>query len=271
VNLRLVVLGKREDDYHDLQTIMQMIDLYDEVEILKEIDEEISLYCKGEGVPGGKENLAYRAAQVFMKRVKKNFGVKISIHKRIPKASGLGGGSSNAASVIMGLNKLFDLNLSNEEMRGIGKEIGADAPFFIFQKTAIVTGIGEILKEIEDFPKFWFVLVNPGFEVSTAWAYKSLNLRLTKKVINTSINELINQPYRLDKLFYNDLEKVVIRKYPVIQKMKDVLILNGAKASLMSGSGPTVFGIFSKEEKAQDTFKILRSEYNWRVFLARSI
>jgi len=271
VNLSLAVLKKRGDGYHDLWTIMQLIDLYDQVEISKEIDGKITLYCEGENVPSGKKNLAYRAARALMKRVKKSFGVKISLHKKIPLGSGLGGGSSNAASVLMGLNTLFNCELSNEELMKIGKEIGADVPFFIFQKTALATGIGEKLEKIDNFPKLWFVLTNPGFEVSTAWTYNSLNLRLTKKAINTSIDELIKQPERFNELLYNDLEKVVINRYPVIQKMKDVLNLHGAVFSLMSGSGPTVFGIFSKKEAAKATFEILLSRYNWRVFMAQSI
>lgn len=270
VNLRLLVLRKREDGYHELETIMQMVDLCDEVEISGKKDGEISLYCQGEGAPEGKKNLAHQAAYSFLKRVKNKTPVKIAIHKRIPIGSGLGGGSSNAASVIMGLNQLLDAGFSNEKLREIGKEIGADVPFFIFQKTAIATGIGEKLEGIE-FPKFWFVLVNPGFAISSAWAYNNLNLRLTKRTRNTSIDELIKPPPHLNELLCNDLEIAVRGRYPVIQEMKDALLLNGAKAALMSGSGPTVFGVFSNKEKAQNVFKILRSRYNWRVFLVRSI
>ncbi len=272
VNLRLIVLKKRGDGYHELQTIMQLVDLYDDVKILKNLKRNISLQCRGEGVPSGRENLAYRAAQTFFEVTGGNHGVDIFINKRIPTSAGLGGGSSNAASVIMGLNRLYNYNLSNEDLRKIGRDIGADVPFFIFRKTAVAGGIGEELKAIDFIPNFWFILVNPGFEVSTAWAFRNLNLRLTKRAINTSINSFTWQHCNYDELFQNDLEKVTIKRYPVIQEIKDALISSGAYASLMSGSGPTVFGIFSGKRKAQDIMEKLCSRYNsWRMFLVKSI
>ena len=250
INLRLEVLYKRDDGYHEIRTVMQRIDLCDEMEISLS-GSELLISSQGEDIPTGEENIAYRAARRLLDEFNLNTGIRIFIKKKIPVAAGLAGGSSNAATTMMGLNRLLKLGLSKERLIEIGKELGADVPFFIFEKPALATGIGEILQEIELPSPLWVVLVNPGISVSTAWAYKKLNMGLTWKRNNISMLQPILPVSHLYNLLHNDLETVTIKRYPEIQEIKDELHMNGAVGELMSGSGSTVFGIFPDRNYAE--------------------
>ena len=250
INLRLEVLYKRDDGYHEIRTVMQRIDLCDEMEISLS-GSELLISSQGEDIPTGEENIAYRAARRLLDEFNFNTGIRIFIKKKIPVAAGLAGGSSNAATRMMGLNRLLKLGLSKERLIEIGKELGADVPFFIFEKPALATGIGEILQEIELPSPLWVVLVNPGISVSTAWAYKKLNMGLTWKRNNISMLQPILPVSHLYNLLHNDLETVTIKRYPEIQEIKDELHMNGAVGELMSGSGSTVFGIFPDRNYAE--------------------
>jgi 4-diphosphocytidyl-2-C-methyl-D-erythritol kinase len=270
INLRLDILRKRADGYHDIRTVFQKVSLRDELEIAIS-KRGIKVTCDNPKVPANEDNLAYRAAQAMFNRYKVKNGVSIVIKKTIPVAAGLGGGSSNAASTLLGINQLFGLGVSKTELMQIGKDIGADVPFFIFGETALATGIGDVLEIIEMTPELWLLLITPAIPISTAWAYGSLRMRLTYKRINTTIPNRINHLSEIITLLSNDLEKVAIPRYPIIQKIKDELINKGAKGSLMSGSGSTVFGIFKSEDEAKEAYTQLKTHSDWQIHISHTI
>ena len=188
-------------------------------------------------------------------------------------AAGLGGGSSNAATVLMGLNSMLGIGLAKDELMKIGVRLGADVPFFIFEKPAIAGGIGEILEEI-DLPKLWFVLLNPNIPVSTADVYRGLNLKigLTKEPFDISITNFNIGVEGVARVLHNDLEDVALRMHPEIGFVKDEFLSAGALISLMSGSGATVFGLFANKEMAEEAFDYLSPRHkDWRIFIAESI
>ncbi|MDY7030634.1 MAG: 4-(cytidine 5'-diphospho)-2-C-methyl-D-erythritol kinase [Thermodesulfobacteriota bacterium] len=268
INLTLEVLHKRNDGYHEIRTIMQRIDLCDEVEISLE-GSGLLVRSEGEEIPQGAENIVYHAARLILEKFNIDPRVRIFIKKRIPVASGLAGGSSNAATTLVGLNKLFGLELTRERLMKMGKRLGADVPFFLFEKPALATGIGDILKEITLPSPLWIVLVNPGIRVSTAWAYKNVNMGLTRKRNNNRILPLILHNSHFHDLLYNDLETVTIKRYPEIQRIKEELVAKGAVGALMSGSGSTVFGIFPNKYLAEKAFLQIRCSHpNYSLFLS---
>ena len=270
INLRLDILRKRADGYHDIRTLLQKVSLRDELRIAI-AKRGIKVMCDNHQVPINEDNLAYTAAQTILNRYKVKDGVNISIKKNIPIAAGLGGGSSNAASTLIGINQLFGLGISKQELIKIGSDIGADVPFFIFCDTALATGIGDRLEKIDIIPKLWLLLITPDIQISTAWAYRSLRMGLTSKPINTNIPNCITHLTEITTILSNDLEKVVIPRYPIIQRIKEELINKGAKGSLMSGSGSTVFGIFSSEDEAKEAHAQLMTYSDWHVQLSQNI
>jgi len=269
VNLHLRVLRKREDNYHDLATLMQKISLYDELEFCPS-DRGIHLQCPGTSLPENEDNIVFRAADKILSLAGCSSGVSITIHKKIPLAAGLGGGSSNAAMTLLALNELFRLNFSNEELRKIGSTLGADVPFFLFHGPAWAFGIGDRLEGAPDIPSVWFVLVNPGFEVSTKVIFEKLNLGLTNEVIHYSIPRFLTMADVVAGLS-NDLESVTLKRHPSLQDIKDSLLSVGAAGALMSGSGPTLFGIFNTEDGAKKAEAVLGKSTVWTVFRARSV
>jgi 4-diphosphocytidyl-2-C-methyl-D-erythritol kinase len=270
VNLQLRVLRRREDGYHDILSLMQRISLCDEM-TFGEAPGGIVVRCPDSNLPEDRRNIVYRAASVFLLRKGAPPGIEITIRKRIPLASGLGGGSSNAATTLMTLNEMSGRPLTRDELMKLGTDLGADVPFFIFEKTAWASGIGDQFVEAAPLPKLWFVLVNPGFSVSTKMVYEGLNLGLTNRTNNYSIPRF----YTVEDLIrglVNDLETVTVRHHPVLDHCKTLLLQNGAHGALMSGSGPTVFGIFSDEDSALKAETNLRRGNNqWSVFSAHSL
>ena len=269
VNLTLRVLGRRTDGYHDILSLMQRISLCDEMSFSSRAD-GIVVRCPDSSLPEDEGNIAYRAAAAFFSRTETPPGVEITIRKRIPIAAGLGGGSSNAATTLMTLNEIAGYPLTREELMRMGTDLGADVPFFIFGNTAWASGIGDHLVEAAPLPRLWFVLVNPGFAVSTKMVYQSLNLGLTNQAINYSIPRFCTLEDLIGGLT-NDLEKVTLRRHPVLDHIKTLLLENGARGALMSGSGPTVFGIFTDEESALQAEKNLGQGNRWSVFGAHSL
>jgi 4-diphosphocytidyl-2-C-methyl-D-erythritol kinase len=271
VNLRLEVLRKRKDGYHEIRTIFQKISLYDTIRFSLKKDRGISITTNQSNLPIGRSNLVYQAAEGILSRSSYRDGVSIHIDKKIPLGAGLGGGSSNSATTLKALNHFFEVGLSIKEMMTIGVQIGADVPFFFLNEGAIGTGIGERLKEIA-LPVLWYVLIYPNFEVSTRWAYQ--NFRLTKKKYRFKIQEFLTTPEEISKLLMNDLEDVVSKSFPQIDLMKKILISAGAMGSLMTGSGPTVFGIFSDKEDALKAYKKITYRIRgtgWLVLKAHSL
>lgn len=269
VNYRLEVLRKRPDGYHDLRMIMQRIDLSDDIEITLERNAGVSVECQSTAVSGGKDNIAWRAADSLLRCAGIDAGVHISIAKKIPVAAGLGGGSSDAAAVLMGLNELLEIGYSNEKLMEIGVSLGADVPFFIFKKTALAEGIGEKLSAVEGLPPAWLVLVNPGIHVSTAWVYQ--NLTLTNRAYDYKLPKFSNKVSDICSILENDLESVTIPSFPIIRDIKDRLRQFGASGVLMSGSGPTVFSIFDSEEKAQRCYDEIVKVEGWASFLVKTL
>nr|C6E4K5.1 RecName: Full=4-diphosphocytidyl-2-C-methyl-D-erythritol kinase; Short=CMK; AltName: Full=4-(cytidine-5'-diphospho)-2-C-methyl-D-erythritol kinase [Geobacter sp. M21] len=269
VNYRLDVLGKRPDGYHELRMIMQRVDLCDEIEIALTDVPGIRVTCGRKGVPDGPGNIAWRAADALLKLSGKEVGIDISIAKKIPVGAGLGGGSSDAATVLMGVNELLGLGLTDERLMEIGVKLGADVPFFIFKKPALAEGIGDRLTALEEVPSLWVVLVNPGIHVSTAWVYQ--NLRLTTGNPITIIPRSYSSLDEVCALLSNDLEPVTCGRFPLVSEVKEVLLAAGARGSLMSGSGSTVFGLFDDENAARTAAAEIEKTRGWFAAAVRTI
>lgn len=261
INYLLDVIGKRPDGYHDLRMIMQRVNLCDKITLTLTNRADINVICNSKGAPDGHDNIAWKAARAVLDRAKSSNGVNIEIIKNIPVAAGLGGGSSDAASVLMGMNELLQLGLTEQTLMEIGCKLGADVPFFIFKKTALAEGIGERLTPLPEMPKCWILLVNPGVHVSTAWVYRSLQLT-NRKELNI-ISRFFESIEDVVSILSNDLESVTIPAFPVIANIKASLISMGAVGSMMSGSGPTVFGIFKDFDEAEAARVEVTKDTDW--------
>jgi len=249
INLWLEVLRKRDDGYHELSSLMLPVGIHDHLDVdLRPEQEGISLACEQQGVPDDARNLAWRAAEAYMKAAGVRTGVRIRLVKNIPVSAGLGGGSADAAAVLLSLNRLLGDLLSMDRLHGLGRQIGADVPFFLNRRPALATGIGEKLREVEDLPPYPLVLIKPPVAISTRWVYRSL--KLTRGESRISLSALLTHPWRLQDVMENDLETVTIHEYPQLAQIKEWLLGQGALGALMSGSGPTVFGVFAERGQA---------------------
>jgi len=269
INLYLRVNRRRTDGYHDITSLMQLITLYDELRFSPQ-KTGIVLSCSRDDLPVDEKNLVYRAAAAFYARTGITPGIRIGIHKRIPLGAGLGGGSSNAATTLMTLNEIHKTALTKNDLMRLGETLGADVPFFVFGKTAWVSGRGEKLQEAPPLPRMSFVLINPGFPVSTHEVYEGLNWGLTKKRRNYSIPRF-SSIQEVAAGLANDLEGVVSTLYPVVNEIKAFLLKNGALGALMTGSGPTVFGIFKNNQASARVKRTAVLEKGWLVFDARPV
>lgn len=269
INLSLDILKKRPDGYHEVKMIMQTLELHDSV-VIEKIDNGIEVYCNSPFVPSNSQNIASKAAELVLSKYGIKNGVKISINKKIPVAAGLAGGSSNAAVVFKGLNELFSLGINEEELMVLGKQIGADVPYCIKGGTMLSEGIGEILTKISKMPKTNILLIKPKIGVSTAWVYKNFDILKVKSRPQTDL--LIkaisdNDIHYLASNMANVLESVTIPKYPIIDVIKKKMINEGAIGSMMSGSGPTVFGVFMDIKAAQDAYNSLKADIRCECIL----
>ncbi|MDF2586704.1 MAG: 4-diphosphocytidyl-2C-methyl-D-erythritol kinase [Anaerocolumna sp.] len=271
INLGLDVVRKREDGYHEVRMIMQTINLYDKLTINKNIDSTIRLITNLNYLPTDENNLSYKAAALMMKEYNLNQGVTIQLDKKIPVAAGLAGGSSDAAATLWGLNRLFELNLPKDELMRLGLKLGADVPYCIMRGTALSEGIGEVLTPIKAFPRCHVLIVKPALSVSTKYVYE--NLKLNEYTKHPDIEGILiaiknNDLYGAVNLFGNVLESVTEKEYPIIKDIKDYMLELGAITSLMSGSGPTVFGIFDNLHKAENAFyQFKNGDLGKQVFL----
>ncbi|GAC1447280.1 MAG: 4-(cytidine 5'-diphospho)-2-C-methyl-D-erythritol kinase [Desulfuromonadaceae bacterium] len=261
INYMLDVIGKRPDGYHDLRMIMQRVNLCDEITLTLTNTPGINVTCNSKGAPDGPENIAWKAARALLDRADSGIGVNIEIIKNIPVAAGLGGGSSDAASVLMGMNELLRLGLTEQKLMDTGCKLGADVPFFIFKTTALAEGIGEKLTPLPEMPKCWILLINPGVHVSTAWVYRSLKLTSEREL--NKLPEFFDSIEHVVSILSNDLEAVTIPAFPVISGIKARLMNLGAAGSLMSGSGPTVFGVFKSFDAAEVARREITKGTNW--------
>lgn len=270
VNLALDILYKRSDGYHEIKTIMQGINLKDRL-IFKEIKEGIIIESNNSQLPLDSTNLVHRAWEKLSKLTDRARGIKITIEKNIPIAAGLAGGSSNAATTLIALNKLWDLNLTEDDLMKIGKELGADVPFCIMGGTALAEGIGEKLTRLKSFSNKHILLANPGIGISTVDAYgklKSLNHKLDIEGMIRSIEE--DNLKKVAEKIGNAMEEPMIEEYPIIGEIKNIMLENGALGSLMSGSGPTVFGIYDDQEKMEFTKKKLMNIID-KVYICKTL
>ncbi|HUI67062.1 MAG TPA: 4-(cytidine 5'-diphospho)-2-C-methyl-D-erythritol kinase [Nitrospirota bacterium] len=267
INLCLSVLGKRQDGYHEVEMLLQMVGLYDEVKVAQG-DWGITVRCDNSAVPSDEGNIAWKAAAEMLKLTERKTGLSIEIRKAIPVAAGLGGGSGDAAAVLVAANRLLGSRLNSERLAEVGAGLGMDVPFFFYGPTALARGRGEVLTTLTPLPKFWVLLVNPGFETSTAWVYKNLNLRLTKKVDCNKIARLAVRS--IAESLHNDLETVTATMHPVINRIKGALLARGAMGACMSGSGPTVFGIFETEEACRAAAESISGE-GWKLYPAETL
>lgn len=271
LNIRLKVMGKRSDGYHELVSLMVPISLFDYLELERLPRKGIALSCQGIPVPNDEKNLACRAAQAFFERTGLDGGVFIRLTKNIPIAAGLGGGSSDAASTLKCLNEMWSSPLEPQDLRGLAAGLGADVPFFLTGRPAIARGIGELLEPIENWPRFWYVIVTPAIRVSTSWVYDNLKLELTKDEYDFIVTSLKKGSIQVGYILENDLESVTVTHFPVINSIKKSLLEAGAMGALMSGSGPSVFGIFRSRSEALSAKRYMSSLDRGSVFVSSGL
>ncbi len=270
INLCLHVLGRLENGYHELAMAMQRVDLYDDIDIAIGGLSGIRVCCTGVSLPVGETNIAAKAASLLLNRVGIDTGVDITITKRIPVAAGLGGGSSDAATVLMGLAHLLSVDLDYEQLVELGCQLGADVPFFIHQQPAWATGIGIKLDDLPTLPSVAYLLVNPRIPVSTADVYQSLQLTKGVELANLPRFSVVTSE-DLCAALHNDLEAVTLQRFPVIAELKQRILETGALGSLMSGSGATVFGVYPNFATANRAAETLKANSNWFVAAVRPI
>lgn len=274
INLGLDVLGKRENGYHDVRMVMQSIYLYDDVKIEKTAEPGISLVTNLGFLPTGEGNLAYRAAKLLMDEFEIEEGVKISLNKHIPVAAGLAGGSSNAAAVLFGINRIFRLGLSQKELMERGVSLGADVPYCIMRGTVLAEGIGEELSVLPPMPKCTVLIAKPPVSVSTKVVYEALDAK--EIAVHPDIDGIIDGLKKkslkdVAACMGNVLEDVTIPMHPVIEDIKNEMKASGALNAMMSGSGPTVFGLFESRAAAREAQKRIREKSLTRQVYVTSI
>lgn len=272
INLGLDALYKRQDGYHELEMIMASVDLSDRL-ILNEISrDEIIIETDNYFLPVDRRNHVYQAAELLKKKFKIDRGIEITIEKKIPVAAGLAGGSSDCAATLRGLNRLWDLGLSLEELATLGSEIGSDVPYCVYGGTAFVTGRGEKIDFLPAMPQCWVILVKPEMSVSTASIFGSLSFNTIKHPrIDLLKQAVLTDDYSLMVTeLGNALESVTIKRYPEIQQIKDRMMRYGADMALMSGSGPTVFALCKKKTRAQHIYNALKGFCD-EVYLVRTL
>jgi 4-diphosphocytidyl-2-C-methyl-D-erythritol kinase len=272
INLSIDVLGKRNDGYHIVEMIMQTIDLYDYINMRDNDNNKINIKSNSESIPLNENNIVYKAAKIIKEKFNIDKGLDIYIQKNIPVAAGMAGGSSNAAAILVGLNEMWNLNINEQDLIDIGLRLGADVPFCITGGAALAQGIGEKLTKIKGLNESYILVCKPDVFVSTAEVYKNLDM---KKVDKRPDNKFLlsclekQEINLLAKNMVNVLESVTSNNHQDINKIKDIMIKHGALGSIMSGSGPTVFGLFDEYEKAACARKNLKEQYD-QTYLVQS-
>lgn len=273
INLGLDVLRKRPDGYHDLRMVMQTIYLYDQISLTVKNRPGITVSTNLSYLPTNEDNLVYRAAKLLMDEFEITRGLEIRLKKYIPVTAGLAGGSSDAAAVLVGVNRLFQLGLSMQELMERGVKIGADVPYCIMRGTALAEGIGDQLTKLPNVPDAYVLIAKPPIHVSTGFVYG--NLKADQLAEHPDIDAQVQairdgDLYKMAELMGNVLETVTIPAHPVIREIKECMMEYGAVNAMMSGSGPTVFGLFDDEKKAQEAYKKLNgSDIAKNVFLTK--
>ena len=262
INLGLDVIGKREDGYHELRMVMQTIHLHDRLQIRRTSEPGIKIHTNLSFLPVNESNLVYQAASLLMTEFKITEGVEVNLSKRIPVSAGMAGGSTDAAAMLYGMNRLFELGLSRGELMERGLKLGADIPYCLMRGTALAEGIGEELTQLPPMVKGPVLIAKPAVSVPTKLVYQKL--KLDKGMSHPDINSLVRAIQKKDfdgvcAHMGNVLETVTIPMYPVIEQIKEQMLNSGAAAAMMSGSGPTVFGLFRDEKSAVQAVNEMRS------------
>ncbi|MBK9308671.1 MAG: 4-(cytidine 5'-diphospho)-2-C-methyl-D-erythritol kinase [Nitrospira sp.] len=276
INLVLRILDRRPDGYHNLWSLMQTVKLEDELSIsINHSHSAINLCCDDPSLKTDRSNLVSRAAAAVLERSRQVVGLDIVLTKRIPMGAGLGGGSSDAAATILGLNRILGLRWPKELMAQVGQTLGSDVPFFSFAPSATVAGRGEQVMPVRIMDRRWVVLVNPGFPIETKWAYQQLSESRTCVVpVSRSHMALETSPElnwkQVLEIAENDFEIPVFKAYPLLRDIKQQLITQGAEGALLSGSGATVFGVFSTEAGARSAQVCFLNEQTFKVFVAET-
>lgn len=273
INLSLDVLYKRSDKYHEINTVMQQIDLHDLVKIENISGKDIIIESNKKDLPLDSSNLVYRAWESIKEKTGIERAIRVKIDKRIPVAAGLAGGSSNAAATLLGLNKLWDLKLSRKELQAMGLKIGADLPYCLVGGTVHARGIGEVLTRLKPFKDKHLLLFNPGIEISTADVYGNLEIDKDNRIDIGKIIDFIEKDdlKSLSENMENMMEKVVIEQYPIIGEAKRDMVIFGALGSLMSGSGATVFGFFDDPDKLGYCKEKFQKKYRGTLIESKTI
>ena len=274
INFFLKIGRKLNSGYHNIQSVMQKIELSDNITIEPITEDRIIVESTNKELES-ESNFAYKVALLLKKKFKVRHGVRIFIEKNIPLEAGLGGGSSDAATTLMHLNKLWGLKFKEKQLIDLAAQIGADVPFFIGENAALVEGIGDKIKRIKKSFSINIVLINPGFRVSTKWAYAAFDKQKSKIRTKADINNLVKAIEKKDikeiaNNLYNDFEPIVEKKYKIINEIKNNLLRNDALNACISGSGPTVFGIFNSIYEAREAFFKIQYDYPF-VFLTKTI
>ena len=274
INLGLDVVRRREDGYHEVRMIMQTIQLYDRLDIKRTQEPGIQIQTNLSFLPVNENNLIYKAAKLLMDEFSITDGVSVKLDKRIPVAAGMAGGSTDAAAILIGVNRLFSLGLTKRRLMERGGQIGADVPYCIMRGTALAEGIGEALSPLTPMVKCPVLIAKPSISVSTKFVYQ--NLKLDDTTIHPDIDRLIDDIkaknlHDIAAHMGNVLETVTIPNYPVIDEIKKHMLSNGAVGAMMSGSGPTVFGLFDDEDTAKKAYKAMRSSHLARQVYLTSV
>lgn len=272
INLGLDVLHKREDGYHELEMVMSSVDLADRLVFERLPEDKIIVETNKAFLPIDKRNNVYQAAAILKERYGITEGIKISITKSIPVAAGLGGGSTDCAAALRGMNRLWELNLSMEELISMGVEVGTDVPYCLYGTTAYISGKGEVVEPLVPMPQCWVVLVKPRISVSTRKIFQQVEMEQLSHPDMKKLSEAIVEQDYQKMLTYmgNSLEDITIPKHPVIQQIKDRMMKYGADVALMSGSGPTVFALCQKHSRAQRIVNGLKG-FCEEVYLVRTL
>lgn len=274
INLGLDILGKRDDGYHEVRMLMQTIQMYDLLDIRRKSSPGITLTTNLLYVPSDERNLVYKAAKLLMDEFAIQEGISMKLTKSIPVAAGMAGGSSDAAAAFVGVNKMFHLGLSEQELMERAVQIGADVPYCIMRGTALAEGIGEKLTRLPQLPKCYILVGKPAVNVSTKLAYENLDLQNmgAHPDIDGMISDIENGDlYTMVSRMGNVFEPGIIGKYPVIQEIKDLMEAHGALRAMISGSGPTVFGIFDDKNKMKAAARVLRSSHLAKTVFATEV
>lgn len=274
INLGLDVVRRREDGYHEVRMIMQTIQLYDRLDIKRTQEPGIQIQTNLSFLPVNENNLIYKTAKLLMDEFSITDGVSVKLDKRIPVAAGMAGGSTDAAAMLIGVNRLFSLGLTKRQLMERGVQIGADVPYCIMRGTALAEGIGEALSPLPPMVKCPVLIAKPSISVSTKFVYQ--NLKLDDTTIHPDIDRLIDDIkaknlHDIAAHMGNVLETVTISNYPVIDEIKKHMLSNGAVGAMMSGSGPTVFGLFDDEDTAKKAYKAMRSSHLARQVYLTSV